>query len=544
MNARLGRRRHAPAQKTERRRQPSWRGHLGWLATLLLVAGAPAQADPVQVEQGRRIYQEGVLTDGAALRATGAGGIDLIGAKAACIACHRRSGMGSREGSVLISPVTGTVLFNKPVPYWPSRPGRATQKVAPLRQFARDAYDAATLARAIRSGVDPNGRPLDALMPRYTLNEADAAALTAYLQRLSVAPPPGLSAGTLHLATLITSDADPLRANVVAETLTTWSRSGALGGIPLHLQVWRLTGPPSTWSEQLERFNREQPVYAVLSGAGSAQWAPVRDFCERVKLPCLFPVVDLGVSAPTDFYTLYFSTGVPLEARILARTIDELSPRPTRVVQIVADEAGEAGAAGLAERLRNVISETRRWRDDAPANLIGDLKAGDVLVGWLGLEQLRRLTESRQQGPGTDRILFSAQLGPPGKADLPLPWRQVARWVSVRSDPRRVQGRGVMGLVPWLAHMKLSAHDESLLSEVYAATYFFGDALARMRGNWNREFLLETLESANYARPAGSAFFALSLAAGQREAAKAGQLLSFEGPHFRRVVPIGPRIAP
>ncbi len=544
MNARPGRRAGPIPGKAARKRTPVWRHAAGWLAILLPTAGAPLQASPDLVEQGRLIYQQGVLINGEALRATGAGEIDLSGEKAACIACHRRSGMGSREGSVLISPVTGPILFSKPVPYWPSRPGRPAQKVAPLRQFARDAYDSTTLVRAMRDGTDPNGRRLDGLMPRYALNDADANALTAYLQQLSAAPPPGLDEGALHLATIVTSDADPLRAELVAETLTTWSRSGALGGIPLNLQVWRLTGSPSTWNEQLERYNREQPAYAVLSGAGRTHWEPVRAFCERMNLPCLFPVVDWGVSASTDFYTLYFSTGVPMEARIMARTIDELLARPTRVVQIVADEAGEAGAAGLTERLRNTIGETRRWRDDAPADLIGDLKAGDVLVGWLGQEQLQRLAESRPQGPGTDRILFSGQLGPPGTADLPLAWRQVARWVSVRSDPRRVQGKGVLGLVPWLTHMKLPADNEALLSEVYAATYFFGDALARMRGNWNREFLLETLESANYARPAGSAFFSLSLAPGQREAAKAGQLLGFEGPDYRQVVSIGPRIAP
>jgi hypothetical protein len=65
-----------------------------------------------------------------------------------------------------------------------------------------------------------------------------------------------------------------------------------------------------------------------------------------------------------------------------------------------------------------------------------------------------------------------------------------------------------------------------------------------MHGQWNREYLLETLESAHYNRPAGSAYFALSLAPGQREAAKAGHLLGFTGPELRELVAFDPRLSP
>ena len=345
----------------------------GGLVLLTLVAGLPARAGDDLVEQGRRIYQQGVRPNGEPLRAVGAGDSRLTGEQAACIACHRRSGMGGREGSVPVSPVTGPILFTKPMPFWPSRPGRPAQKVAPLRQSARDAYDDAKLARALRNGVDPNGRPLDRLMPRYVLDGTDAAALAAYLRQLSASAPPGLAGGVLHLATIVSADADPVRAKVVAETLSQWSRSGALGGIPLDLKVWKLEGPAATWAEQLQSYNSQQPVYAVLSGAGRAQWAPVRDFCERARLPCLFPVVDMAPSDPQDFYTLYFTAGVPLEARIIAKAVAELSPRPARVVQIAADEAGETAARMLTEHLRGMAIETRRWREDAPAGLIDDL---------------------------------------------------------------------------------------------------------------------------------------------------------------------------
>jgi hypothetical protein len=518
--------------------------HLVFLLGLSLAAlGATVRADEALVEQGRRIYQQGIQSDGQPLSAISAGNARLSAEKAACISCHRRSGMGNREGAQAVSPITGPILYARPVPSFPKRPGREG-KVKPLRRDARSPYDDGTVMRALREGLDPDGHQLTSLMPRYSLGEADGKALIAYLRQLSAAPVPGLQGAKLHLATIVTADADPVRSKVVSETLTAWARMGGLRGTPMDLQVWTLDGPADTWGQQLQEYNRRQPVYAVLSGAGRAQWRPVRDFCEQTTLPCLFPIVDLAPSDPIDFYTLYFSRGVPLEAQMLGRYINELAPRPRRVVQIVAGEAGTAAGRLLAADLDELPHETRAWRSDAPASLITDLQPGDVLVAWLGTAELQQLTKAQAKGPGTAMMFFSGQLAPADKTDLPLAWRKNARWVSAHSDPARLYGKGVIGLTPWAEHMHLPLDERSLMSQIYAATYYFGDALARMRGSWNREYLLETLENSDFNRPAGSAYISLSLAPGQREAAKGGHLLGFGEPDFQQVVIFGPRLTP
>jgi hypothetical protein len=338
-----------------------------------------------------------------------------------------------------------------------------------------------------------------------------------------------------------------VRTSLVAETLAAWSRSGALGGIPIDFQVWRLQGEPGDWTRQLRDLQVSKPVYAVISGAGRARWAPVRDFCEEAAVPCLFPIVDLAPDDARDFYTLYLSRGVPLEARILARQITELEPRPLRLVQLFDDEAGAQSARVLADKLGQDIPQVARaWNPEAPDAAVDDLSAADVVVGWLSPIHLNALARVRPQGLGVRLALYSGHLAPPEKTDLPLAWREEARWISLHSDPQRMRGNGVLGLVPWMERLKLplAPENEALLSEIYAATYFFGDALARMRGQWSREFLLETLESAHFARPAGAAYYALSLGPGQREAAKAGYLLGFSGPDTRLVVPFEPRLSP
>lgn len=509
-----------------------------------LLTDAPASAEDELLEQGRRIYQQGLQTDGGPLLAVSAGNARLGAERAACAVCHRRSGMGNREGAQSVSRITGPALYSRPVPFWPTRPGRAA-KVKPPRRDTRSPYDDATLARALREGVDPDGNPLAPLMPRYALSDADARALIAYLRQLSAAPVPGLDEGRkLHLATIITADADPQRAKLVSDTLGAWARSGALGGIPLELHVWKLEGAPDGWGQQLRNFYQKAPVYAVLSGAGRAQWAPVRDFCEQSALPCLFPVVDLAPSDPGDFYTLYFSRGVPLETRLLARHLNDISPVPARIVQLVSDEAGTAAAQMLSAQLPSMPNETRRWQVGTPASLLAGLSPHDVLVTWLRAGELNQLAQAIPASPATAHVFVSAQLAPTDKTDLPAAWRKTVRWISAQSDEARLYGKGTLGLLPWAERLKLPLEELSLLSQLYAATYYFGDALSRMRGSWSREYLMETLENAHYSRPAGSAFVSLSLAPGQREAAKAGQLLGYSATDLNQLVIHGQRLAP
>jgi len=496
------------------------------------------------VEQGRRIYQLGVLPDGSALASVGAAGTAVSGQRAACVSCHRRSGMGGREGGRLIAPITGPILFAKAVPYWPVRPNRPTPPVTPMRQDSRSAYDSTTLVQAIREGIDPDGNALSELMPRFQLDALASKALVAYLQQLSAAPAPGLSPQMLQLATIITPDADSSRSKTVVETLTAWAKGGALGGMPINFQVWRLEGNSSTWGEQLERFYKQQQPFAVISGAGGAQWKPVSDFCERTGTPCLFPVVDLAQNDDTKFYSLYFSTGVPLEAQLLHGYLETLSPKPRRIIQLVGSFAGESAATQLAESLPAMSMETRRWSTNLLAQLISDLQPDDLLIGWLSTAQLQALSAAVPQVPQGSQVIFSAQLAPPDKTNLPVAWRERARWISARSDPTRRHGNAVIGLVPWAQHLQLPLDDEALMADIYAATYYFGDALARMRGRWNREYLIETLENADYRRAVGGAYYLLSMAAGQREAAKSGHIQGFVAPDYQRIQPIGDRLVP
>src|ERR1700730_6236409 len=77
----------------------------GFLAVSLAMAGA--QSDTA----GEAIYRHGVLPSGALLQGERDPGLHTEGATAACVNCHRRSGLGMREGGQVVQPIPGVSLF-------------------------------------------------------------------------------------------------------------------------------------------------------------------------------------------------------------------------------------------------------------------------------------------------------------------------------------------------------------------------------------------------------------------------------------------------
>ena len=88
----------------------------------------------------------------------------------------------------MIPPITGQFLFHPRPRRRPFRPARH-----PERADDHAPYTAATLARAIRDGIDVDGKPLSVLMPRYALDDAEMAALIGYLKAAHQTHVPGVS---------------------------------------------------------------------------------------------------------------------------------------------------------------------------------------------------------------------------------------------------------------------------------------------------------------------------------------------------------------
>ncbi|WP_394752827.1 c-type cytochrome [Crenothrix sp.] len=486
---------------------------LSLLALLPINAVAEPPSTTINlIEQGQRIYQEGTLISGKPLEGFRNGNATLKGTEAACVNCHRPSGMGSVEGDILIAPIAGNYLFNPDKVQVTNMDPRSGKKF----NQAHPAYTEDSLATAITAGINNSGRNMLALMPHYALEKQDMAALSAYLHQLSSTWSAGVDAETIHLATVITPDVEPQRRKAFLDTLrlsiiqkngSTATASSKKGRHHMTsaaemvlgterkwaLHVWELQGTPDTWTTQLNEKLHNQPVFALLSGVTNTTWEPVHNFCEDKHIPCWFPSVALPVTTQS-FYSLYFSRGVLLEADALANQLTGTN-KPKRVVQISrADVVSTQAAKYLDESLTKagIATEQRIIKAGAAisAQSLGKLTAEDTLVFWLHGNEWQQLGKALP--PTVKAVYFSEALA--GGQSLPETWRKVAHLVYPYQLPDKRQSN-LTNFYAWHKMKKLPIVDEHLQAEAFFAVEFLTETLSEMLDNVYRDYLLERAEN-------------------------------------------------
>ncbi|HWP12821.1 MAG TPA: c-type cytochrome [Ramlibacter sp.] len=532
----------------------------------LLLAQVVLAAEPADNRVGRSIYLDGLLASGQPLRATVQKGVALSGAGAACVNCHRRSGLGGSEGQSNIRPIAGRLLSS-------SSQARLERRWAgPVGAVALSpTYTPASLARALRDGVDPAGRVLDPLMPRYALSDDEVAELQAYLEGLLTAAAPGVSEREIHFSTIIAPGVDPYRRRAMLDVLQAFFRDKN-GGTRLEarrreagheqmylayrtwvLHVWELDGAPETWGGQLDAYYRKQPVFAVIGGLGNGSWQPVHGFCERAGLPCVFPDVDYPGNGGAGYYSLYFSRGIALEADVLARQLADTRPGPARIVQVFRDEElGRLPAQALREALQRRGVDTLRdypvsGRGPLPAKfwsgLLNDAQPA-VLVIWLDPADVQGLGATGGPPDALQTVYLSASLSAMQHSSLlPEAWMERLRIVYLFDLPANRE-RHLARMNAWLRVKQVPLADARTQANAYFAATVAGDAVSQLGENFSRDYFIERIE-----QMAGSSLFPsiyprLSLGPGQRFASRGGYILGFPQKSAGMPVPISDWLVP
>ncbi len=484
-------------------------------AVLLALAHAGAGAGAAHADdRGRQLFEGGhPALASASLPADH--GAPVPPEQAACSACHRPSGLGSFEGGSEVPPISAGTLA---VPWDPA----TTRRYAPsARLRVRPAYDAAALQRLLAEGRTPDGLQMSTLMPRYRVSLADSGALLAHLNGLGSDATPGVDDETVHFATVVAGDEGAAREADLLAVLGRFiaDRNAATRAEGLRrasaqrneqvmyrrwrrwsLHVWRLTGPPEGWPQQLAAHAARQPVFALLSGAGGPDWAPVHAFCESRRMPCLFPVT-AQPGAAAGFYNAYFDGGLPAQARWLAGDMSGSGGR----VQVLAD-AGAAGAA-VAAALRGgglAVAAGPRW------------DGAEVVVSPLAPSALARLLPP-PGAAGPRRIVLLGGTGAAAAAPELAPWRAQAEveWV--------VQQRSDAGALAraraWWRARGLQPGDEGFAARVLFAATTALESLVHVDERFSREYCLEKLEHNLENMPPLTAYPRLALGPNRRVAA-------------------------
>jgi hypothetical protein len=529
------------------------------VAMLFWVLACSAQAaGSGRAALGESIYRSGVGASGKPVVATREGGMRAPGKDAACVNCHRRSGFGSKEGrQAVIPPITGRYLFE-------SGSAKGEDRELPYvetMRVGRKPYSAESLARALRQGIDSQGRTLSFLMPRFTLDDTEMKALIAYLNGLDQRKPPGVSDTVLHFATIVTPDADPVKRRGMLDVLERYfadrnmvqmaplpaMRTSRKMMFMVHrrwqLHVWELSGPAETWESQLKRRLAAEPVVAVISGLGGRNWAPVHAFCEHQGVPCLFPNVEAPPDdADRDFYSVYFSKGVLLEAELIAsRLVDAAGAKPpASVAQIYrAGDSGEVAAKALAAALKRhgiAVHEQALAAGGAPqAQEVGEAVRGaagaEALVLWLRPADVAMIDDA---APAPAVVYMSGLMAGLEQAPLPAGWREQTRLAYPVDLPERRRVRVDFPL-GWFRIRHIPVVAEQVQADTYLACGLVAETLSHMADSFVRDYLVERLQDTIEHRIITGYYPHLTLASGQRFASKGGYMVRFSEPQGSRV---------
>ncbi len=518
-------------------------------------------SDARATDVGERLYREGVLSNGTPVQAIIAGDIGVDGRMFTCVACHRRSGMGSVEGAIVTWPIAGNALFEprRRTGAWnPESTSAGTGAVARRSlpaQFqaadARPAYTSETLARAIRTGVAADGRKLSPVMPRYTLADNEMATLIHYLESLSIINDPGVDDTTLRFATVVSDDvADEdrdamlavLQAHIDAHNTQTrphkrrarqspFYKSEAFGAYrKLALDVWQLKGKPDTWREQLEAYYLRQPVFALLGGIASGSWSPIHDFSEDNGIPNIFPITNLPEISDSDWYTLYFSKGLYQEGETAAGFLQRSGriDAHTRIVQVYREgREGETLARGFQdawtdnggeesalENLSVVANDAVSWQQAL------DSKASYVVLLWLAGEDVAEILHSEPfQANSIDMLFASSSLLDGDLAIVPHSMRRNFYLSHPVSLPDENKYR-LMALKHWLKLRGIPPGNLAIQSRMFLLGSMLPAAIAHMRGEFHRNYFLEGFDMMSDQDTAIAVYPRLSFGPGQRYASK------------------------
>lgn len=521
-----------------------FRRFLAWAALALVItvpalAGDAGQSEPdARWALGQRIYREGIGASGEPIKALGAAQTVLSGPAVACATCHRRSGFGTSEGPFTIRPITANALFAEH-----AVAVHSPRIKAQLGTRQRPPYSEELLTRALRTGLDPDQKPLDPLMPRYALSDLETQALAAYLSTLSAHASPGVDEEDIHFATVIQPGTPAAQRRAMLDIMDAFLKdknSGArsdekrreAGNMRMYrayrrwvLHVWELSGPSSTWGQQLESQYQAQPVFALVGGLGPSSWQPIHDFCERFEIPSVFPLSDLPGTSDQNQYNFYFSRGAALDADVLAAFLRDRGEHGPVLQVYRQDEAGIAAATALRKamppgtRVEDRVLEgpatTAFWQQVARS-------PASAVVAWLGIQDL---TDAAPLAANPKRPVYlswsrlGGQRPPLADAEGANVRMVTPTDLSPRHESRLLRTR------LWLHNKGIALTDEAVQVNTQFALTVLSDALGHIVDSFSRDFLAERIEHGVSQTPIPSLYPSVSLGPGQRFAAKGRNLV-------------------
>ncbi|MBA6067370.1 ABC transporter substrate-binding protein [Pseudomonas mosselii] len=470
---------------------------------------------------GKRLYREGVSSSDAQLLArVGPGDMSVPASVLPCASCHGNDGRGRSEGGV-----------RPPSLDWQRLALGTGDREANNRRYP--AYTEASLARVVRSGVDPAGNRLDPAMPRFELSLADQRNLAAYLKRLDEDRDPGVEESTLRLGTLL-PEQGPLAETgrtvraVLEDGVAQLNQAGGIHGRRLQL-IALDPGPDSASTAQaLGQLIQRERVFALI-----APVAPQLDSrqLEQAGLPLIGATPRSGGSAQV-FDPL---PGVPeqlLSVALHAR--DSLGLARDAVQLVYAGEDQVEAAQVVQQRLRQL-----GFTGVSAQAFTGQALAGEGIV-FLGRAQgFAELAASLQAGGRKPYLLAASSQVAGAVPGLAPAWsrRVLLAYPFVPGD---WTARGRETLAGVQQRQGLEPRQASLQVSTLCAWQLLVEALKQVGRDASREQLLGALEQLHDVDTGLTPL--LGFGPGRRQGMAGAHVVavSLPGPSFAEVAPYRP----
>ncbi len=356
------------------------RGKYWYLLGALSLFFFPRTGLTPEQHRGKQIYLTGASSGGNEITARlGADNSSVPATILPCASCHGRDGRGRPEGGVTPANITWDVLSK---PY----------VVTSASGHQRAPYADALLKRAIVTGVDSSGNPLQATMPRFQMKTADLDDLIAYLHVLDMETDPGITDSELRVGVVLPAGQSFAEVRVaVRSVLEAWQRdTNAGGGFFGRKVMLRFLEPPEETQARVaavrQFIDREGPFVLLNSTLAGADRELASLLAEKeipvVGALALYP----QTQAPLNRYVFYLQPGLAEQARGLATFANgRLGHAPGHVAVI------ENGDSRSASGENEVEAECKR-------------------LGWQAVERVKAdaIAAGRWRSSGNELVMILA----------------------------------------------------------------------------------------------------------------------------------------
>ena len=349
-----------------------------------LMAGAEMTAEQ---SWGKQIYFGGTSPTGGEITAiVGAEAVSLPASAVPCSSCHGSDGLGRREGGVIPPDIRWSEL---------------TKVYGHVHETGRkhEAFDENSLARVIRTGLDPASNRLDKSMPLYNMSVEDMDSLVAYIRFLENDLDPGLSRERIQVGTLL-----PLQggqgalgqamAQVMLAHFKEINERGGIFGRKLELLAIPYGVSAEATLDNLRSAFEKEGVFSLVGAYTVGMDEQILDLLREEKMPMVGPFTLNPGDAFLDADVFYIYPGFAEQAQALAaEAVDRMKGgRGTLVIVGAEDENVDSLVAAVNEKQpknKTFNFETQRYQRgklDAAALAQSLKQAESDAVLFLGMQ--------------------------------------------------------------------------------------------------------------------------------------------------------------